>query len=305
LSCSKDRRTIIVADATPRPAKSQFTRRLHHPSRDTYVQVHRRLILPILAASLVAACGGGDKKADSALAADSSLNKDLALAGADSTKQPALADVPATPTTKTPATKTSTATKTKTPTTKAPAPTKTAPARATSGTIEAGTQLAVRANADLCTNTHKIGDKFMATVNNAVVGSNGATIPAGAVVTLTVTKLNRSNNVNDPIEMQFSVDQVEFGGKTYAINGSVSGMDVQRVRSTSKSSDVKKVVGGAAIGAIAGQVIGKSTKATVIGAAVGGAAGAGAAAATANYEGCVRAGNNFVVTLGNALTLPV
>ena len=265
-----------------------------------------RLILPILAVSFVAACGGGDKKADSALAADSALNRDLALAGADSTKQPALADVPATP----PATKTTPATKTPTKTTtatkaKTPAPTKTAPARATSGTIEAGTALAVRSNSELCTNTHKVGDKLMATVNQAVVGSNGATIPAGAVVTLTVTKLNRSENVNDPIEMQFSVDQVEFGGKSYAINGSVSGMNVERVRATSKSSDVKKVVGGAAIGAIAGQVLGKSTKATVIGGAAGAAAGAGAAVATANYEGCLRAGNNFVVTLGNALTLPV
>src|SRR6185503_4651946 len=106
-----------------------------------------RLILPILAASLVAACGGGDKKADSALAADSSLNKDLALAGADSTKQPALADVPATPTTKTPTKTASTSTKAKAPVTKAPAPVTKAPARATSGTIEAGTALAVRANA--------------------------------------------------------------------------------------------------------------------------------------------------------------
>lgn len=266
-----------------------------------------RLILPILAASFVAACGGGDKKADSALASDSTLNRDLALAGADSTKQPALADVPATPPAPTKAAPTKTASTTKA---KAPAPTPppsrtAAPARPTSGTIEAGTQLAVRANSELCTNSHKIGDKLTATVNTPVVGSNGATIPAGAVVTLTVTKLNRSNNVNDPIEMQFSVDAVDFGGKSYPINGSVSGMNVERVRSTSKSSDVKKVVGGAAIGAIAGQVLGKSTKATVIGGAVGAAAGAGAAAATANFEGCVRAGNNFVVTLGNALTLPV
>jgi hypothetical protein len=264
-----------------------------------------RLILPILAASLVAACGGGDSTADSALAADSALNRDLALAGADSTSQPALADVPATPATKTRAPTKTASTSTKA---KAPAPTKTAPAapaRPTSGTIEAGTQLAVRSNSELCTNTHKIGDRLMATVNTAVVGSNGATIPAGAVVTLTVTKLNRSENVNDPIEMQFSVDQVEFGGKSYAINGSVSGMNVERVRATSKSADVKKVVGGAAIGAIAGQVLGKNTKSTVIGAAAGAAAGAGAAVATANYEGCLRAGNNFVVTLGNALTLPL
>jgi hypothetical protein len=105
--------------------------------------------------------------------------------------------------------------------------------------------------------------------------------------------------------MQFSVDEIAFGGKSYPINGMVSGMEIQRVRATSKSSDVKKVVGGAAIGAIAGQVLGKNTKSTVIGAAAGAAAGAGAAVATANYEGCLRAGNNFVVTLSNALTLPI
>jgi hypothetical protein len=140
-------------------------------------------------------------------------------------------------------------------------------------------------------------------VNTAVAGSNGVSIPAGATVVLTVTKLNRSENANDPIEMEFSVDAVEFGGKTYAINGAVSGMDVQRVRNQPKSNDVKKVLGGAAVGAIAGQVLGKNTKSTVIGAAAGAAAGAGVAAATANYEGCVRAGNNFVVTLSQGLTL--
>ena len=269
-----------------------------------------RLILPILAASLVAACGGDKSKADSALATDSTLNRDLAMAGRDTAKQPQLADVPAAKTTPAPATKAKTSTKTATTKaatkTTASGNTKTAPTPApTTGTIESGTAIQVRANSELCTNTHKVGDKLVATVNQDVVGSNGVKIPAGATVTLTVTKLNRSENVNDPIEMQFSVDQIAFGGKSYPINGTVSGMNIDRVRNQPKSSDVKKVVGGAAIGAIAGQVLGKNTKSTVIGAAAGAAAGAGAAAATANYEGCLRAGNNFVVTLSNALTLSV
>jgi hypothetical protein len=38
----------------------------------------------------------------------------------------------------------------------------------------------------------------------------------------------------------------------------------------------------------------------VIGAAVGGAAGAGAAAATANYEGCVNPGGKITATLNSA-----
>jgi hypothetical protein len=265
-----------------------------------------RILVPILAATFVAACGGDKTNADSALATDTTLNRDLALAGQDSAAQPTLTDVPATPTKTTPATKTTTKTPTKTtPTKTASGNTKTAPTgtAARTGVIGTGTALNVRANNEICTNTHKIGDKLTATVNEAVAGSNGVSIPAGSVVTLTITKLNRSENVNDPIEMEFSVDAVDISGKSYALAGAVSGMDVQRVRNQPKSNDVKKVLGGAAVGAIAGQVLGKNTKSTVIGAAAGAAAGAGVAAATANYEGCVRAGNNFVVTLNAPLTL--
>jgi hypothetical protein len=272
-----------------------------------------RLLMPILAATLLAACGGDRSSADSALAADTSLNRDLALAGTDTGAQPSLTDVPAAPAgaaKTTPATKRPAATGTKA---KAPTSTKTASGNtktagtgtvSRSGTIAAGTALNVRADSKLCTNTHQVGNTFTATVNSPVSGTNGATIPAGATVTLRVTKLNRSENVNDPIEMEFEVVNVSFSGKSYSLAGSsVAGLDVQRVRNQPKSKDVQKVVGGAAIGAIAGQVLGKNTKSTVIGAAAGAAAGAGAAAATANYEGCINAGSNFVVNLGNTLTI--
>ena len=272
-------------------------------------------LFAICAVAVLAACGGDNASTDSALATDTSMARDLALAGQDTAAQPQLTDVPATPSgggtaTKAPAPRPTTSRPTTT--TKAPTPTKTASGNtktagtgtaSRSGTIAAGTALNVRANSELCTNTHKVGDKFLATVNEAVVGSNGATIPAGATVTLTVTKLNRSENVNDPIEMEFSVDNVSFGGKSYGLNGEVASLPVERVRNQPKSKDVQKVVGGAAIGAIAGQILGKNTKSTVVGAAAGAAAGAATAAATANYEGCVRAGGNFVVRLSDALTV--
>ena len=57
----------------------------------------------------------------------------------------------------------------------------------------------------------------------------------------------------------------------------------------------------AVLGAIAGQILGKNTKSTVIGAAAGAAAGAGAAAATGNYDGCVPDGGNIAVTLNSPL----
>jgi hypothetical protein len=269
-----------------------------------------RIFVPVLiaAVALTAACGGDGNRADSALAVDTSLNRDLALAGQDTAAQPSLTDVPATPSTKT---KTPTTT-TKRPTTSAPTKTASGNTKTSSssgagrvGMIPAGTTLTLRANNQICTNTNKAGDKLTATLNESVVGSNGATIPAGATVTLTVTQLKRSENVNDKIIMAFTVDNVTFSGKTYALDASVTSQDVDRVRNQPKSADAKKVIGGAAIGAIAGQVLGKNTKSTVIGAAAGAAAGAATAAATANYEGCIRAGAPIVVQLNNAVQVVV
>jgi hypothetical protein len=173
------------------------------------------------------------------------------------------------------------------------------------GTIASGTRLSLRSNAEVCTNTYTPGQTFSATVADAVTGSNGATIPAGATVSLAVTQLKRSENVNDKIVMEFEVRSVSFGGRTYPVDGSVTDASIARVRSSSRSDDTKKVVGGAVAGAVLGQILGKNTKGTVIGAAAGAAAGAGAAAATANYEGCLRDGGSLAVTLNSPLQIRV
>jgi hypothetical protein len=173
----------------------------------------------------------------------------------------------------------------------------------TVGTIPAGTQLALTSNATVCTNTHKVGDTFTATVSESVTGSNGAVIPAGATANVTVTQLKRSENANDKIIVGLRVNSVTMGGRTYALDGSVSDVAVTRVRNSSTGNDAKKVIGGAIIGAIAGQVIGKDTKGTVIGGAAGAAAGTAAAAATANYEGCVNEGGRILVTLDAPATV--
>jgi hypothetical protein len=145
-----------------------------------------------------------------------------------------------------------------------------------------------------------VGDRFNASVTNAITGSNGAVIPAGATATVEVTELKRSENANDNVVMGFRVVSVNFGGHTYPISATTQTADVSKVKNQPKGKDVQKVIGGAAIGAIAGQILGKSTKATVIGGAVGAAAGAGAAAATANYEGCVNTGSRITATLNSS-----
>ncbi|HKY96720.1 MAG TPA: hypothetical protein VJL35_02590 [Gemmatimonadaceae bacterium] len=285
--------------------------------------------LALSAALFLGACV--DKKSDT-LAEDTSLNRDLQMANQDTTAQPALQDVPTTgtPSTTAPVTSSpsrttsrprSTGTVVRTPprttprTTTPSAPTTTTTASGNTvtkgssgsegriGSIAAGTEINLSSNSRVCTNTHKVGQRFSATVSNTVTGSNGATIPAGATATVEITELSRSENANDRIQMGFRVVSVTFGGRTYPIDATTTYANVDRVRNQPKSKDVQKVVGGAAVGAIIGQVLGKDTKSTVIGAATGAAAGTAAAAATANYEGCVPAGGRLTITLDNAATV--
>jgi hypothetical protein len=302
---------------------TKYIRRVHAP-------------LALCAALAVSACTVKDSKSDSTLARDTALNRDLALAGQDTSLQPQLRDVPATPATTTPApapaasaprgtapaTRPSTSGRTTTPARTTPTPTTTttpsgntvtrnttgsssSSAGGRVGTIASGTSLALRSNSRVCTNTYQVGQTFDATTTAAVSGTNGASIPAGATVKLEVTQLKRSENINDKIVMEFAVRSVSFGGRTYNVEGSVADADVERVRNQPKSKDVQKVVGGAVLGAIAGQILGKNTKSTVVGAAAGAAAGAGVAAGTSNYEGCLPDGGNVTVTLNAPLQVKI
>ena len=290
----------------------------------------RKVSRLLAAAAMTLAIGLGactEKKNQDSLAQDTSLNRDLQMANADTTAQPALKDVPAgtvapAPVSPTPATpnprpappRRSTGTVVRTPTRTAPAPapaprvsttssgntvtrTPGAGAERSVGTISAGSTLNLASNSRVCTNTHQVGQRFTATVSEPVAGSNGATIPAGATATIEITELKRSENANDNVVMGFRVVSVSFGGKTYPVSATTNYARVEKIRNEPKNKDVQKVVGGAAVGAIIGQVIGHSTKGTVIGAAAGAAAGTAAAAATANFEGCVPSGGRITVSL--------
>jgi len=271
----------------------------------------------ITAASLAIAmtlvgCSGDSSKTDStALKNDSALAANMALANKDSGKL-ALGDTANSGTTKAPPVVTKTGTskttaKTTPKTSTTPTKTATTPAAtpARTGTIASGTTLALASSGEVCTNTSKVGDNITATTTEAISGTNGAAIPSGATVHMTVTNLKRSENVNDKIIMEFRVNSIEFGGKSYPVEGSVSEADVEKVRDQPASKDVQKVATGAIIGAAAGKILGKSTKATVIGGAAGAAAGAATASATANYQGCIRQGHRITVRLDAPLSMTV
>ena len=290
-----------------------------------------RLLTPIALTSalLMGAC----KKSDSSqLAQDSTAYaRDLQMANHDSATQPQLNDAPPAPaaaaaaapaptTTTTTTTHSSTSSRPhRTPEATGTSKTSTGTAAATSeptttasgntvvhgkvgsegavGTIASGTPIDLTSTDRVCTNTNHVGDKFTATVNQAVTGSNGVTIPSGAKAVITVSQLKQSTKTGDPIQMTFDVTNLTWGDKSYPIDATIDHVDVDKVRNASTKSDAAKVGGGAIVGGIIGQIIGHSTKSTVIGAATGAAAGTAVAMGTAGYDGCVPVGGNIKIHL--------
>ncbi len=269
----------------------------------------------LAAVAFSAACKSEVKKGpdSTALGADSTLNRDLAMANRDTTAKPELKDVPA----PAPAAEKSAESERKhreapprahdvkpsTPKPGAPATaiaSTPAPEPVKMGAIAAGTTLNLHASDKICTNTNAVGDHVIGTLDGGVSGTNGASIPSGAAVNMTLTRLKRAENTGDSVVIAFAVNSVTYGGHTYPLDGTVTSASIDRIRDEPKEKDAQKVAVGAVAGAIAGKLIGKSTKGAVIGGVVGAGAGAAAAAETANFQGCIPSGGSIVVKLNSA-----
>ena len=225
--------------------------------------------LALAAAVMLTACSGNAERG--ALQQDSSLGRDLARAGVDSASQPQLKDVPAMPAgapPPPPAAQPRPRAAPPRPTPQAPPSRQESPAPApvpaaappTTGMLAAGTTLALTSSNKVCTNTNKVGDRFVATLNEAVWGTNNATLPAGSAVSIELTQLTRSENSSDKIVIGFRVVSIAVGDKTYYPDAEVVTAAIDRVRSQTTGDNAKKVVGGAVAGAIIGQILGRDRR---------------------------------------------
>jgi len=281
-----------------------------------------------------AACNKSDNKsAQDPLAQDSSLSRDLQLANNDTAAQPQLKDVPTTPppappraavvekkrvAVAPPPRRRTPAPEPKAPAVaQAPAPVTTpsgntvvkAPSTAANtegrvGVVSAGTNLSLSSGQRVCTNTNSVGDRITATLAEAVSGSNGVVIPAGATAVLEITSLARSNQAGENMNIGLVVRSITYGGKTYPVNGQIVSAAVEKVKAAD-NNDATKVAGGAVVGAILGRILGgrSKTKGTIIGAAGGAAAGAVLAHQTEKYDACLPSGGQVVVKLDSPMSI--
>jgi len=239
-----------------------------------------------LIAVLAIAGAVGCKGANSDAARADSLQRDLAMAPADSAaavNDRATANAPNPVTTVT-----------------VPTP----PRRTTSAplTLAPGTEFGAEAMDSISSRRNRAGETMRIRVASDVKDPQGRTIiPAGSVVALRIDQLAPAENDADHTgKLKLTPTSVEVNGTSYPLNATVDSVKYSIVGRGVTAGDAAKVGAGAAVGAAAGRILGGNTKSTVIGGVVGAAGGAAVASQTNDRDVVIRVGNYVRIRLEQA-----
>jgi hypothetical protein len=151
-------------------------------------------------------------------------------------------------------------------------------------TIPAGTHITVRTGQELSSGTAKVGEHFDATLTRALVVNGKTLAKAGAPARGKVTLAKSSGRLHAPGQLSVRLTSVQVGGKMVPV--STGSYHIEGKSHT--KSNVTKIGGGTAVGALIGGLAGGG-KGAAIGAGAGAAAGTGVAAATGKEEAVIPA----------------
>jgi hypothetical protein len=180
--------------------------------------------------------------------------------------------------------------------------------------VDAGTRLHARINETLSSKTARVGDRFTATVTDAVYSSNGVlVIPSSSTVVGRVDSVRPAAKGGKPGSIDVSFVQLRTpNGTTRAINGTLTDLNSDDAKSDAEgtaSGDRMKhrklifIGGGGAGGAVLGGAIGGG-KGALIGAILGAGGGFAADRFTKGEEAEVRSGTEFGIYLNQRISLP-
>lgn len=161
------------------------------------------------------------------------------------------------------------------------------------GTVPVGTELDVRLERALSSDTAQVEDRFEATTVVDLRENGRVLIPAGSRVRGVVTSVRNAGRLERKGELQLSFDQITVNGRNYPIRATVT----QALESGGYRDDAEKIGTGAAVGAILGGILG-GVKGAITGILIG---GGGVVAATEGEDVNLAAGTILRVRLDQDL----
>ncbi len=179
-------------------------------------------------------------------------------------------------------------------------------ARSTEGrSLADGTRVDATIENAFTSRTDKAGETVTASVSRDVTDPHGdVVIPSGSIVTLTIETLDPGNDQTRPDgRLALVVNSVAVRGHAYPLVADLTPVRHQMVGRGVTKDEAERIGAGTALGAVAGRLIGKSTKGAVIGGAAGAVAGTAVAVHYAYRDVVVSANTPITFRLSQGLTL--
>jgi hypothetical protein len=133
------------------------------------------------------------------------------------------------------------------------------------GVVPVGTELDVRLERALSSDTAQVEDRFEGTTVVDLRENGRVLIPAGSRVRGVVTSVKNAGRIERKGELQLSFDQITINGRSYPLRGTVT----EALESGGYREDAEKIGAGAAVGAILGGILG-GVKGAITGVLIGG-----------------------------------
>ena len=133
------------------------------------------------------------------------------------------------------------------------------------GTIPSGTEIDVRLETALSSDTNQVEDRFEGTTVVDLRQNGRVLIPAGSRVRGVVTAVRDAGRVDRTGSLSLSFDELTVNGRTLPIRGTVT----EALESGGYKEDAGKIGAGAAVGGIIGGILG-GVKGAVTGILIGG-----------------------------------
>jgi hypothetical protein len=144
------------------------------------------------------------------------------------------------------------------------------------GVVPMGTELDVRLDQRLSSDTARVEDRFEATTVVDLRENNRVVIPAGSRVRGVVTSVRNAGRLERRGELQLSFDQITINGRNVPIRGTVT----EALEAGGYREDAEKIGAGAAVGAVLGGILG-GVRGAITGILIG---GGGVVAATEGQD---------------------
>ncbi len=167
-------------------------------------------------------------------------------------------------------------------------------------TVPMGTRLTVRTIDAIDSDKNRVGDKFAATLDEALYVNGVLVIPKGADVYGRLDEAREAGHMAGRSQLKLSLTGIMVNGQTVALSTG----DYELSGKSRGANTAKKVGGGAAVGAVIGAIVGGG-KGAAIGAGVGAGAGTAVQVATKGEQVHVPSETLLEFALNQPVTMPV